>query len=104
MSLADYKKAKAKIEGHQINTNELIGKELTLLDMSIRNTKNGESCLVRFKEDPEGFYFGGKTTIELFNDFKAHDVDITKEEVKVKYSMVDSANGRTYVNVEVTNI
>ena len=87
MSLADYKKAKAKLEGHQIETNE--------------STKYGESVVVRFKEDKEGFYFGGKTTVDMYKDFIAHNVDWTKEEVKVKYSMKESQNGNEYVDVEV---
>ena len=104
MSLQDFAKANAKITGHQIETKDLLGKELTLLSMTPRKTKNGEAILVRFKEDPEGFYFGGKTTIELYESFKGCDVDIEAEETKVKYTMVDSKNGRTYVNVEVTNL
>lgn len=101
MSLADYKKAKKGLEGHQITTDDLLGKELTLSEMFLKNTKNGEACIVRFKEDPKGFYFGGKTTIDLYNDFKIHDVNIDEEEVKVKYYKATSQNGREYVAVEV---
>ena len=104
MSLADYKASKAKIEGHQIETKELVNAgEMTILSMSLRKTKNGQACLIRFKEDPEGFYFGGKTTVDLYHDFEEHHVDIEKEVVKVKYSMRVSESGRDYVAVEVTN-
>lgn len=101
MSLADYKKAKVKLEGHQIETNELLGKVLTISDLVLKSTKYGESVVVRFKEDKEGFYFGGKTTVDMYKDFIAHNVDWTKEEVKVKYSMKESQNGNEYVDVEV---
>ena len=105
MSLADYKASKSKIEGHKIETDELIGKELTLLSMTPRTTKNGETILVRFKEDPQGYYFGGATTIKLYNDFKKFDVDLSKEEVKVVYSYQESNLGRKYVMVnEVTKL
>lgn len=101
MSLADYKKAKKGLDGHQIESKEIFGKTLTLSEMFLKNTKNGETCVVRFKEDPEGFYFGGKTTIDMYNDFKACNVDITTEEVKVIYSEKESQNGRKYIAVEV---
>lgn len=100
MSFADYKKAKEGITGHQIKTKELLGKELRLLEMTKRTTKNGLCIVVRFKEDPEGFYFGGNSTLDLFEDFEEHNVDITKEEVWVKYSEKESQNGRTYIAVE----
>lgn len=102
MSLADYKKSRQKLEGHQITTQELCNAgPLTIKELSMRNTKNGESCVVRFKEDPEGFYFGGKTTINMYKDFQVHDVDVTKEEVKVQYSIRTSESGRDYVAVDV---
>ena len=102
MSLADYKASKAKIEGHQITTQELCSAgALTLKSMTLRKTRNGQTCLVRFKEDPEGFYFGGKTTVDLYEAFKEHDVDLEKEEVKVQYSVRTSEGGRDYVAVDV---
>lgn len=105
MSLADYKKSKESITGHKIETKELLGKTLTLLSMIPKSTKNGECILVRFKEDPEGYYFGGSTTVKLYNDFKTFDVDITKENVKVKYTEEESKNGRKYIMVnEVTEL
>lgn len=100
MSFADYKKSKEGLEGHQIESKELFGKELRLLEMTKRTTKNGPCVVVRFKEDPEGFYFGGKTTLDLFEDFQEHDVDITKEEIWVRYSERESQTGRKYIAVE----
>lgn len=105
MSLADYKKSKETITGHKIETMELLYKELTLLSMIPKKTKNGECILVRFKEDPEGYYFGGKTTVNLYNDFKTFNVDITKENVKVMYTEEESKSGRKYIMVnEVTKL
>lgn len=102
MSLADYKASKAKIEGHQITTQELCNAgPLTIASMTLRRTKNGQACLIRFKEDPEGFYFGGKTTIDMYNDFQEHNVDVTTEVVKVQYSVRTSEGGRDYVAVDV---
>lgn len=101
MSLAEFKKSRGELTGHQIETKELVGKTLTIKSMAMRRTKLGECCVVRFKEDPEGFYFGGKTTIDLYKDFQAYNVNVEEEDVKVVYSYQESKNGNQYVKVEV---
>lgn len=91
-------------EGLKLETKELLGKELTATSCKSKSTKNGDTSVWRFKEIPEGFYFGGTVLTGLCKQIEG-DTELQKELAAgiIKFKLVEkkTESGRDYVDYEV---
>ena len=99
---------------NQIETDEIIGKTLTIIgfditEATIKNEKKVYPVII-FKELPEHYYNGGSLLMNLckaWSDYFDGDVEAASEElersggVKVTFSTTRSQSGNSYTNVEV---
>ena len=91
-------------EGLKLETKEILGQVLTAVSCKSKSTKNGETSVWRFKEIPEGFYFGGTVLTGLCKQIEG-DVEL-QQELKdgiIKFKLVEkkTEQGREYVDYEV---
>lgn len=106
MSLADIKKKKGTScaliqEGFKkIETSDLIGKEVTIINVDTINLKTGMCGVIAFKEFPEAFYFAGKVLTDLCVDILADDEaynEMIDTGVKIKiFESKSESTGRKY--------
>ena len=94
-----------KEEGIQLEFKELEGQVLTATSCKLKNTKNGECSVWRFKEFKEGFYFGGQVLTELCKAIEK-DEDLQKELADgiIKFKLVEKKSeksDRPYIDYEV---
>lgn len=98
----------------QIDTDEIIGKELTIIGFDFAEaTVKGEKKVypvIIFKELPEHYYNGGALLMNLcttWSNYFDGNVEIASEElersggVTVKFSTTRSQSGNNYTKVEV---
>lgn len=106
--MSKFSNLRSKEEGMKLETEELIGKVLTATSCKSKSTKNGETSVWRFKEIPEGFYFGGTILTKLCKQIE-EDKEL-QEELKngvIKFKLVmkkGENNGREYVDYEVVEV
>lgn len=106
--MSKFSNLRSNEEGIKLETEELIGQVLTATSCKSKSTKNGETSIWRFKEMPEGFYFGGTVLTKLCKIIEG-DVELQQElkEGKVKFKLVmkkGENNGREYVDYEVVEV
>lgn len=91
----------------QVTTEMIVGKELTIIDYSLANTKNGECAIVIFEEMPDNFYFGGLVLTDMIKAIDQDEFDkreLRKTGMKVKLTSTENKDHtRTYTNVEILN-
>ena len=100
MSLKDLRSKKANgninLDGlNQIKTEDVLGKTLTVRNVDLMKTKNGECGIMIFDEFPESFYFAGSVLTTLCTDIIA---DGSVEELKaegLKISIFKSKSEKT---------
>lgn len=105
MSLADIKNSKGGksnliVDGMvQLETAELLGKVVTVINVDIINTKNGRCGVMLFREFEDSFYFAGSVLTNLcerlLEDPEAMD-ELKKDGLKISIFTAKSKTGRSY--------
>ena len=88
----------------QLKKDDILDKELTIIDFSFARTGNGETTVIIFKEKPDKFWFGGTVITKLLKDINddPEAVKALKEEgLRVRFFNSTSRSGKDYVNVEI---
>ena len=88
----------------QLKKEEIIDKELTIIDFSFARTGNGETSVILFREASDKFLFGGTVITHLLKDINddPEAVKALKEEgLRVRFFNSTSRSGKDYVNVEI---
>lgn len=84
----------------QLKTDDLIGKDLTIIDVDVCNTKNGQCGVILFKEYENAFYFAGAILtdlcVDLMSDSEAYE-EMKSGACKINMFRQVSEAGRKYV-------
>ena len=113
MSLANIKNnhktgtQRVNIDGmEQLKTDQLIGKDVTLINCDVIKTKNGMCGIMIFKEFPNSFYFAGSVLTDLCIDITSDPDgaidDLQKDGLKLSiFKQKSEKSNREYVTYRI---
>lgn len=88
-------------------TEDILDKELTLIDYEFHTNARGEYVTVIFEEFPEHFFFGGKVLTDFvkdleneFGELEAHK-QVLADGVKLSLTTAKSRAGFSYTKVNI---
>ena len=108
MSLKDIKTSKGGskliVDGMvQLETSELLGKTVTVINVDLIQTKNGECGVMLFREFEDSFYFAGSVLTDLckrlLEDPEAMD-ELKTDGLQIAIFTAKSKTGRTYTSFD----
>lgn len=90
---------------NQLKTDDVLERILTVKEYAFAKTSNGETAIVLFEEEPNGFYFGGKVLVDILkevHDDEALDAELHETGMQITLHKTATKDGkRSYINVEI---